>query len=43
MTQWDGYPLLHIDELLDMFKKVKYFLTLDLTSGYWQVAMDPND
>jgi len=43
VTQRDGHPLPRIDELLDMFGKAKYFSTLDLASGYWQVAMDPND
>ena len=43
VTQQDGHPLPRIDELLDIFGKAKYFSTLDLASGYWQVAMDPND
>ncbi|CAI2192501.1 19107_t:CDS:2, partial [Funneliformis geosporum] len=43
VTQRDGHPLPRIDKLLNMFEKAKYFSTLDLASGYWQVAMDPND
>ena len=43
LTQRDCHPLPRIDELLDMFGCAKYFTTLDLASGYWQVAMAPED
>jgi hypothetical protein len=43
VTRRDGYPLPRIDELLDMFGRSKYFSTLDLASGYWQVAMETRD
>ena len=43
LTQRDCHPLPRIDELLDMFGRAKYFTTLDLASGYWQVAMAPED
>jgi len=43
VTRRDGYPLPRIDELLDMFGRSKYFSTLDLASGYWQVAMEATD
>ena len=39
----DQFPLPRIDDLLDTFGKAKYFSTLDLASGYWQVEIKPED
>ena len=41
VTKLDEYPLPHIDDTLDLLTRARYFTTLDLASGYWQVAMDP--
>jgi len=35
----DVYPLPQIDDSLDLLAECKYFITLDLASGYWQVGM----
>ena len=42
ITKKDVYPLPRIDDILDTLGQAKYFTTLDLVSGYWQVELEPN-
>ena len=42
VTQQDAYPIPWIDESLDALAGSRHFSTLDLTSGYWQVPLDPD-
>ena len=39
-TVKDRYPLPRIDETIDTLHGAKYFSTLDLASGYWQIELD---
>ena len=40
VTVRDAYPIPRIDETLDSLGGARYFTTLDLASGYWQVELD---
>ena len=40
VTKTEVYPLPRIDDYLDALSGAKYFTTLDLASGFWQVAME---
>jgi hypothetical protein len=42
-TKLDAYPLPNIPEMLESFGGCRYFSTIDLASGYWQVPMAKED
>jgi len=39
VTEKDAYPVPHVKDALDSFHGAKYFTTIDLLSGYWQIGM----
>ena len=43
VTKKNAYPLPCITDTLDTLAGSKWFTTLDLLSGYWQVALDEQD
>ena len=43
LTITDSYPLPRIDDTIEALRGSKWFSTLDLASGYWQVPMAPED
>ena len=43
VTQKDAYPLPLIDECLDALSGVEFMSSLDMSSGYWQLAMEEKD
>ena len=42
-TVKDSYPLPNIGEVLDLLGGQKYFSSIDMAAGYWQVPIDEND
>ena len=42
VTKADMFPLPRIDDLLDQLGESRFFSTLDLASGYWQVQVHPD-
>ena len=42
LTKADTFPLPRIDDLLVQLGKSKYFSTLDLKCGYWQIKVHPS-
>ena len=40
ITKKDVYPLPRIDDILDTLGGTKFFSSLDLAAGYWQIGMD---
>src|SRR3989337_1989222 len=43
ITITDAHPLPRIDDLLEQCISAKYFSSMDLASGYWQVEMNEQD
>ncbi len=39
VSEFNGYPMPRVDELLDRLGRAWYISTLDLTKGYWQVPL----
>ena len=39
ITKTDNFPLPRIDDLLDQLGESKYFSSIDLASGFWQIQM----
>ncbi|GFS75099.1 hypothetical protein TNCV_1397201 [Trichonephila clavipes] len=40
VTKKDVYPMSRIDDMLDCLKGAKFFSSMDLRSGYWQIEID---
>ena len=41
VTKQDAFPLPRVDDLLDQLGETRYFSSLDLASGYWQIRVHP--
>jgi len=42
-TVRDLHPLPNIDDLFTSLKRARYYTTLDLAAGYWQIVVKPSD
>ena len=40
VTKKDAFPMPRVDDAIDAMRGARYFSTLDLASGYWQVGLD---
>ncbi|KYO27325.1 hypothetical protein Y1Q_0021245 [Alligator mississippiensis] len=43
VAKFDAYPMPRVDELVENIGQARYISTLDLTKGYWQVLIAPED
>ena len=43
ITIRDAYPLPRVDTMLSILGRNRYFSTIDLASGFWQIPMHPED
>ena len=43
VTKRNAFPLPLIDDILALLREAKYFSSLDLKSGYWQIQMAEED
>lgn len=41
VTKHDGYPLPHVDRILNMLRDAKYISSVDLRKSFWQIPLDP--
>ncbi len=41
VSKFDAYPISRVDELLNRLGAACFYLTLDLTKGYWQIPISP--
>ena len=43
VTQEDRYPMPRVEKLLEQLGSASFIMTLDLTKGYYQVSVHPDD
>lgn len=43
ITKTDAYPMPRVDDLIDQLREAKFFSTMDLVCGYWQIKMKEED
>ncbi|XP_062830648.1 uncharacterized protein LOC134297351 [Anolis carolinensis] len=43
VTQTDTYPMPRLDDLLERIGRAQFISSIDLTKGFWQVPMAPQD
>ncbi len=43
VTHKDAYPLPKSDDILDAIREAKYFCSIALSSGYWQIKVADKD